>query len=101
VRHVALLSFRTFAFDLSRLLLCIQEGRQRSCLVSRHQPRTILLSLGQPSAAVLEREINYFWMMGSLFWSGRPSRQMTKDIMMESWQILPWRLGAMMMLLLR
>ncbi len=96
--NVALLSFRMF-WIWSFQTTCLHSGSEtRSCLVFRHQPRTIFISSGRPSAATSARESNHFWMMGSLAWSGRPSRQMTRGMMMESRRTLSRRPGAMPML---
>jgi hypothetical protein len=95
---VALLCFR-MVWIWSFQTTCLYSGSEiRSCLLSSNQLRTILISSGRPSAANLDRESNHFRMMGSLAWSGRPSRQMTRGMMMESQRTLSQRSGAMPML---
>jgi hypothetical protein len=96
--NVALLSFR-MVWIWSFQTICLYSGSEMSsCLVSSNQPRTILISPGRPLAANLDRESNHFRMIGSLAWGGRPSRQMTRGMMMESRQTLSRRPGAMPML---
>jgi hypothetical protein len=58
--NVALLSFRT-VWIWSFQATCLYSGsKTRSCLMSWHQPRTILISSSRPLAANLVRESNHF-----------------------------------------
>jgi hypothetical protein len=58
--------------------------------------RTILISSGHPLAENYERESSHFWVMGSFLGSGRPSKQMTRGMMMGSRWTLSWRPVTMM-----